>query len=240
MDSILVAEDDPVSALFLEQGLSTLARIELAADGLAALALARRTRFALLVLDARLPRLDGIAVLSELRTDPNAASRDSPAIAVSALLDEATRSRIAAAGFDDALLKPLGLEALRTAAARWLGGEPTPLLADEAALAALGGRPELLRKMRTLFGEELPRATEAIRRAIHEGRREDARALLHRLRSSCGFCGTPALEEAVAGLDRALQQGVGIERALARLLAAREALATALCASSPPEHRKPC
>lgn len=224
MDSILVAEDDPVSAVFLEQGLAPLAAVALAVDGRAALDLARRTRFALLVLDARLPRLDGAAVLGALRADRQAASHASPAIAVSALLDPPTLRRLAAAGFDDALSKPLSLAALQKAARRWLRRPGPPLLADEPALAALGGRPDLLQRMRALFAEELPRTRAGIARAVASGRHDEALDLLHRLRSSCGFCGAPSLEEAAATLEHALRQALGVGRALDRLLAESEHL----------------
>jgi CheY-like chemotaxis protein/HPt (histidine-containing phosphotransfer) domain-containing protein len=231
MDSILVAEDDPVSSVFLEQGLAPLAAVTIAADGPAALDLARRIRFALLVLDARLPKLDGPGVLGALRADHQAASRAAPAIAVSALLDPPTLHRLGTAGFDDALPKPLSLAALQAAARRWLRRPGPPLLADEPALAALGGRPDLLQRMRALFAEELPRTRAGIARAVASGRHDEALDLLHRLRSSCGFCGAPSLQEAAATLEHALRQGLGIERALDRLLAESEHLEAILRAA---------
>ncbi len=228
MAAILLAEDDPVSGLFLEEALSAVGEVETASDGATALARAQRRRFDLLVLDVRLPGLPGPTVLARLRADPQAASRHTPALALSADLDPATLRQLAAAGFEEALSKPLDLAALHGAARRWLGDVHTPLLIDRDALAALGGRPDLLQRMRQLFADELPPTRERIASALAAGRRAEVLDLLHRLRAGCGFCGAPALEEAVGRLERALQQGLGIERALERLLVVSLALEKAL------------
>jgi CheY-like chemotaxis protein len=82
--------------------------------------LARERRPALILMDIRLPGIDGYAALDALRADPG--THDIPVIAVtaSAMTDE--RSRIAGAGFDGYQDKPIDItrlvEAVRTLLAR--------------------------------------------------------------------------------------------------------------------------
>ena len=67
---ILVAEDEPAIADFIEHGLSAEGyAVTVAVDGDEALRLARTQDFALIVLDRMLPGRDGIAVLQELRKE---------------------------------------------------------------------------------------------------------------------------------------------------------------------------
>lgn len=228
MAAILIAEDDAISALFLEQALSPSAAVARAADGFAALALAQRKRFDLLIVDVHLLGLDGPSVLARLRADPQAASHPAPALAVSAELDAQTLCRLAAAGFDEALRKPLSITAIREAVERWLEPTAPVLLEDHDALAALGGRSDLLRRMRALLRAELPPMRQQIAAALAAGRIEEARGLLHRLRSACGFCGASALLAAVERLERVLLQGLRYERALLRFFSVATALESEL------------
>jgi CheY-like chemotaxis protein len=73
---------------------------------------ARRTSPDAVLLDIRLPGLDGWAVLHELKADP--ATREVPVIVVS-MLDE--RSRGMSAGAAEYLVKPVTREAVLTALA---------------------------------------------------------------------------------------------------------------------------
>ena len=71
MSTVLLAEDDPdirhlVSAKLRRSGFDVIETV----DGADALAAARRHRPDLVLLDLRMPRLDGLEVLRELRADP--------------------------------------------------------------------------------------------------------------------------------------------------------------------------
>ncbi|MDW8479569.1 MAG: response regulator [Xanthomonadales bacterium] len=226
--SILLAEDDPVSGAFLGEVLGVLGEVEQVADGARALGRARERRFGLVVLDAGLPGLDGVALARALREDAGAASRESVLLALSAGLGEPLRTRLLDAGCDDALAKPLAAEALLGRARTLLAERGLPTLDDAAALVALGGRAELLARMRGLLAAELPPALALLAGAIARGRHGEAAEVLHRLRASAGFCGAAALAAAVARLERALAGAAGIAPALARLRRAAEELTRVL------------
>jgi signal transduction histidine kinase/DNA-binding response OmpR family regulator len=123
--TVLVAEDNEINALlatrtlerlgcaaiWAHDGRQALAAIEAAFDGTG-------PRFDLVLLDIRMPELDGLAVARAVRERERACPEQAalPLIAVSANVAEGDRTTALAAGMDDCLAKPLERAALQ----RWL------------------------------------------------------------------------------------------------------------------------
>lgn len=194
--SILLVEDDPISALFLSAALETLpARVQIAGD--CAQALAAAGPFDVWLIDANLPDGTGTALLQHLRMTDTTAS----ALAHTADATPAMRDRLLQAGFADVLVKPLSAQALLDAVRAALGRAETdapsarPDWDEAAALAALAGNRDHVATLRQLFLTELPATRAACLDAF--ARADDAalRAQLHRLQASCGFAGAAALAE---------------------------------------------
>lgn len=231
---ILLAEDDPVSLAFLAEALRGMGfDVSPVANGEAALDAAREQQFDALLLDHRLPGLDGDAAISRLRADASAVSRAAVAVATTAEPDPAVHARLRGAGFAGVLIKPLDVARLHEAL-RELGIDGseesrgfTAALDDEAGLRACGNA-DALAALRGLFARELDALADE-----WNGLRADAFALasrLHRLRAACGFCGARALQSAAENLSAALREAepVRVEESRAEfqlaLAATREAL----------------
>ncbi|MGR4865616.1 response regulator [Caulobacter sp. LARHSG274] len=107
----LVVDDHEVNRRVLDQILSALGlRVELAADGEAALAAAGARVFDVILMDVNMPGLDGLDATRRLRTQgPN---RETPVIAVTAGVTPAERAACRAAGMDDWVEKPFDVPAL--------------------------------------------------------------------------------------------------------------------------------
>ncbi len=90
-----------------------------AGDGAAALALLAAEPFDLVLMDCRLPGIDGCATTARLRADGPA--RQIPVIGLTASPDARDRARGLAAGMDDFIVKPLTECHLRDLARRYLG-----------------------------------------------------------------------------------------------------------------------
>jgi two-component system, OmpR family, copper resistance phosphate regulon response regulator CusR len=106
---ILVTEDEPRILSFLTRGLEAEGfAVDPAGDGAEALRCVERARYDLVVLDLLLPRIHGLAVLSELRRR----SPDLPVVIVSARTDLATKLRGFELGANDYLPKPFSLDEL--------------------------------------------------------------------------------------------------------------------------------
>jgi diguanylate cyclase (GGDEF)-like protein len=104
--TILVADDDEAIRAYLEVTLE-LAGLEvvLARDGAEALALARRRRADLVLLDVMMPGLDGLAAMTRLQADPR--TRHLPVVLLSARSEREDAIAGLEAGADDYLTKPI-------------------------------------------------------------------------------------------------------------------------------------
>lgn len=205
---VLIAEDDGPSSKFFSIAFQDMhCRVDLAATGERALRLARRHPYDLLLLDCRMPDFGAIHILSVLRSEPDAASHASPALATSAEFDAAQRQQFRQIGFADTVLKPVSMQTLRRIAEAQLPAMPEatdPLLDDMAALDT-SGSTESVSALRKLFVCELERLSGELDR--HTCRGAELNERLHRLLASCGFCGAKALAEATRALKRKLDDG---------------------------------
>jgi len=114
---ILVVEDDVKSRRLVHDLLAHHGyRIAEAAAGDAGVRMAKELLPALVVMDIRLPVLDGISALRALRADP--ATRAIPVLAVSASAMPGDREQVRAAGFDAYQEKPIELPAFLARGAR--------------------------------------------------------------------------------------------------------------------------
>ena len=133
---ILVVDDNEENRLVAARGLERAgASVRTASDGMAAIAAAAAERFDLILLDLRMPGLDGFATAERLRALEGPAGRV-PILAVSASITTETLDRIVAAGMDGHLAKPFRPRDLRAAAARFLGAAAAPPPGDGAARSA--------------------------------------------------------------------------------------------------------
>ncbi|WP_300161175.1 response regulator [Solidesulfovibrio sp.] len=94
--------------------------------GREALDLLARRRFDCILLDVLMPGMDGLEVARIIRTSPGyAAAAATPIIAVTAFAMNGDREKFLAAGMDDYIAKPIGLEELRAVIVRATAGRRT-------------------------------------------------------------------------------------------------------------------
>ena len=117
---ILLVEDNPVSQQVL-RGLVVAAglKLDVAADGAAALARARDVDYALILMDLHMPGLGGIETTARLRSMPG--RERTPVIALTASVFDQDRQRCLEASMCQHLAKPVDPPLLYAALLRWLG-----------------------------------------------------------------------------------------------------------------------
>lgn len=225
---ILIADDNPLSLRFLVDALASKGvDCGEAVDGPSALRSATERAFDLLLLDARMPGLDGAEVLARVRGG-NGPSRHAVALATTAAHDADAIATLQSAGFGEVLLKPIGIDALHAAIARHLPAHAMAMpasssvdtLDDAQAQRAAGGDAAIVAALRGLFVSELDILPAEIA-TISTYR--DAAALrdrLHRLDASAGFCGVPSLVRAAAILRSQLEGAAWPDQGVADFLAA--------------------
>ncbi|HTR06076.1 MAG TPA: ATP-binding protein [Paraburkholderia sp.] len=107
---VLLVDDNADMRAYVGALLAPAYRVELAADGVAALESARRVKPDLILSDVMMPRLDGFGLLAAVRND--GALRDVPFILLSARAGEEARIDGLDAGADDYLVKPFSAREL--------------------------------------------------------------------------------------------------------------------------------
>ncbi len=107
---ILVADDNADLRQYVQRLLSPLYEVQLAADGMAALAAAREHPPDLVVADVMMPQLDGFGLLTSLRSDPR--TRRVPVIMLSARAGEEARVGALTARASDYVVKPFSAREL--------------------------------------------------------------------------------------------------------------------------------
>lgn len=111
MTTILIVDDEPPILDLVRFTLEDAeVRVVEASDGVEALALARRLRPDLILLDVHMPRLDGLEACRQIRRDP--ALAQTPIVMLTAAGQEADRDRGREAGADEYLTKPFSPLAL--------------------------------------------------------------------------------------------------------------------------------
>lgn len=105
---LLVVDDDPQILSFLRRGLSLEGfSVDLAEDGLKALALLREKTFDIVILDVMLPGPDGMEICRELRSES-----DVPVLMLTARAAVQDRVTGLDSGADDYLVKPFSFDEL--------------------------------------------------------------------------------------------------------------------------------
>jgi PAS domain S-box-containing protein len=124
--TLLLAEDNLVNqrvamAVLKKLGLSA----DLASNGEEAVRAFHSGRYDLVLMDCQMPEVDGFQATRRIR-DLETPGRHVPILAMTANAMEGDRERCLQAGMDDYLPKPVTLDALREALARWLPALPLP------------------------------------------------------------------------------------------------------------------
>lgn len=124
---VLVVEDQSLNRDVAEGMLKALGlEVDTAHDGSHALDMLARTHYDVVLMDCRMPVMDGYAATAELRRREGDGPRV-PVIALTADTTSAARESCLVAGMDDYLGKPFSRATLRAALVRWIPArEPAP------------------------------------------------------------------------------------------------------------------
>ena len=116
---ILIADDIEMFHDYINMLMNSASRVSSAYNGLEAIEMARSESPDLILMDLRMPVLDGFDAIERLKFDP--ATKDIPIIAVTAQAMEEDRVRSARAGANGYVTKPIDIEAFTKEVRRVLG-----------------------------------------------------------------------------------------------------------------------
>ena len=208
-------DDHPVNREVICRQLELLGlAAEVAEDGAAALALWREAPHALVLLDLHMPMLDGFGLAAAIRSDE--AMRGLPRTGLIAVTADALKgedARCYAAGMDAFLPKPVSVDALARALARWIpdlaaGGaassEPAGALFDPEALRSLFGAGGRLAGVVQSFADSATRDVAALAAAQDAAR---LAACAHRLKGAAQIAGARLIAEQAGRAEAAAKAG---------------------------------
>ena len=248
---VLCAEDGSTNQIILRELLTEMGHgVTIAQDGAAALAQLAAQDFDLVIMDSRMPRMDGIAALRLLRAGAGGVRQPAvPVIALTANAAGEERQRFMQAGANGFLSKPIDEASLHAEIGRHAGvlesapeasmPQPAPAELDamfctgaaagaEPLAAANGGARSVSPAARAAFMREGPRQLAAIRQGIQDANAALVSLNAHSLQGSAGLFGAHQLS-ALCGLADTLAAAGLVER-LAPLAAELEAELDALLA----------
>jgi two-component system sensor histidine kinase/response regulator len=242
---VLLVEDvrlnREVATAFLRQ---TGVEVDIAVNGLEAVAKVGATTYDLVLMDIQMPEMDGLTATQEIRKD--ARHTELPILAMTAHAMSGDRERSLAAGMNDHLTKPINANALFDALLQWIKPRPaaqrastasvpqnsSPATADE--IPAMDGIDtrfglsnhiqdiELYRQSMASFLDEFGNAASDIETAMATGDLILARRIAHSTKSTAAMIGARELSAYAKTLEQcfATEQAIGDE-----FVAYRDALA---------------
>ncbi|MDX5376186.1 MAG: response regulator [Halomonas sp.] len=220
---VLIVDDNAINRRLLRELLQRpgLELVE-ASSGEEALALAEGTSFQLVLMDIRMPGLDGIETTQALRR-LGGQWASCPVIAVTAHAHDSERDRLKAAGMQEVLTKPVDSNRLEAVLHRHVGLTalpPTPALpaAQESEPASeldvvdmqLGtrlanGNESLARELLEELVASLPKTEGELQGALATGDPEALLDVVHALNGACRYCGAPELALVAETLETRLR-----------------------------------
>ncbi len=259
-DARILIVDDTKMNLTVAVGLlkKTALRIDTAGSGAQAIELARDTRYDLILMDQRMPGMDGTEAMVCIKAQADGANAATPFICLTADAVSGARSRYLAEGFTDYLSKPIDSQALESMLMKYLPAEKVLPVEETAAAApdagadgfaplrAAGFQPEIgLRYCqndadfyRDVLIEYAQSAAEKMQGMAESFAAEDwpeYAVLVHALKSTSKMIGASALSERAARMEAAANAGdaAAVRAGHEALLREYDAAVTAIRAFAP-------
>ena len=225
---ILIAEDNSTNrevALGMLRKLGL--RAEAVADGSEAISALESIPYDLVLMDMRMPVMDGIEAARQIRNPLSAVlNHEIPIIALTANAMQSDREDCLAAGMNDFVQKPIRKAELRDALTKWLHTDkvaistaigkvvPTRTVEDAAAifdrvgvLDRLEGDNELAQIIFAAFLEDIPRQIQTLKELLKSGDAAGSARQAHSIRGASASVGGEGLCRVATEMEKAADAG---------------------------------
>lgn len=218
---VLIVEDNPINRKYLSRTLQKWQiNCDQAVNGLEALKKLEAKAYDLLIMDIRMPEMDGYQAIEKIRKHPNDKIRHITAIALTADAMREEREKAYNLGFNYHITKPFRSEDLREklvevmelAAINETPNSDSPELKidpyfDQGALNAIyEGDQEYMIEMFKVFEKNTPRELESLEHSISQQNWNETRSILHRCKPTFEMVGMPALTKKAGQLEEEYEQ----------------------------------
>ena len=231
---ILVVDDTRMNLTVVVNLLKgTRIQIGTALSGAEAISLCQRIRYDLILMDQRMPEIDGNEAMHRIHAQPDGANRDTPFICLTADAISGARERYLAEGFVDYLTKPIDSQALERMLLKYLPAEKVqvetaskPVSEGEAVgtadafedLSVLGINPhvglqycqndaEIYRSMLVEYAQSTTGKLDDLCASFERENWNAYATAAHALKSTSQMVGATALSKEAARLEAAADAG---------------------------------
>jgi signal transduction histidine kinase/CheY-like chemotaxis protein/HPt (histidine-containing phosphotransfer) domain-containing protein len=215
---LLVAEDNVVNQQVVMGILDSLGySADVVANGQEAVQAAGRISYSAILMDCRMPEMDGYTAAMTIRQS-SSASRNTPIIALTADVVKDAHAKVLAAGMNDYIAKPIRVDELAIALDRWLSlPEQVDLQhvsiqpsLDEEVFDSLKGLEAcatgLSKRVTEAFLNDTPRRLEDIKQALFEHEGEKLALVAHTLKGSSSNLGARAFVQICSDLEHSVAE----------------------------------
>ena len=235
----LVVEDNEINQDVLQEILTSAnMEVVIVSNGFDAITKVKQQDFDVVLMDVRMPGMDGFETTTQIRKSKNMATLPIIAVSASVMSEDITKAK--EAGFNDYLSKPIAMEqlfkkiafwctensqeyanAMKTAVDHPLAGEipcdigkllelsPSICGIDaEAALHRLGGNYKLFCKLLKKFSNSHSKTVETIRIELVKNEFKTAERLAHTLIGSSGDIGARDVYSAAVAMESEIHSGI--------------------------------
>lgn len=206
--SVLLVDDSEINLKIIGMMLSELGHdVELAHSGDEALELAHHQRFDLVLMDIRMPKLNGLQTTRLWRTDLKNRDRECMIVALTANASPSEKQRVCKAGMNDYLCKPVtiaDLAGILDLTAQFQIKRDISLVAQVSTL-----KPVLDTKDKNLISKiylSMSKLAEEIAESIHNPDPVYLADHLHKLKGCAGQAGFIELQEKVVELEKSIHE----------------------------------
>ena len=231
---VLIVDDTSINLTVVVNLLKdTKMQIDTATSGKNAVAMAENTAYDVILMDQRMPEMDGTEALHRIRGSETGASKDAPIVCLTADAVVGAKERYLAEGFSDYLTKPIDSFALEKLLMRHLPSEKVQSVREDAtaaltasdnagsdfvALRAAGIDPGVgmhycqndetfYRSLLAEYAREKAEKTESLGKSFREEDWHNYAIFVHALKSTSKMIGASALSEMAARLEAAANEG---------------------------------
>jgi PAS domain S-box-containing protein len=204
--AILLVEDNEINRRIMLKQLENLGfHAECVTNGREALERTANEAFDVILMDCQMPLMDGFEATRAIRKREGRTGAHVPIVAMTANALTGDRDACFSAGMDDYISKPIAMNELEAALARWLDRPQRKDILDVERLRAILGDDRVA--TRDFLISVLPNMTQLCSRIEAERDRGALRELAHELKGASGNVGARELATAAQALESVLKNG---------------------------------
>lgn len=204
---VLIVEDNTTNQILAQSYLERFGiRSHIAANGQEALDAIERTDYDAILMDCRMPVMDGFQATDEIRKREANLRRRTPIIAMTAHAMEGDRERCLSSGMDDYLSKPFEPDDLKTALSKWIHPK-SEIQKDVLETLASKTSQEVVFKMSVSFISTLATSLAELEKAKPKADLQTIRFHSHKLKSSSAVLGALRLSAYCSAVEAAAEKG---------------------------------